>query len=158
KAPKHIPSTVNWLGILRQTTQNSFPGNCIGLAGHCLRPVYPNFIAAHPSWICEKQKGTNCKCGIQDIHSRSTENFFPDNHPENYRNGKHPKRNIDWNNKRHEHSSYQISFLYFVFFYDCENKLNRKTNSVGNKYQRQNLPSTQNKTIPSEEISQWIQS
>ena len=80
----------------------------------CHQLLHPGFITGDAGRIGEEDECTSDKCRIEDVHTRTTEDFLTDNHTEGYPDSNLPERYGWRNDQGDKHTCYQEALIDLV--------------------------------------------
>ena len=108
----------------------------------------PNGVTCHLRRIGEEQEHTGSDGGIEEVHTRTTENLLTEDYAEGTSQRQHTQRTADGYNQRNQDTRYQITFLNLLVLPLCPGKLNAQADHVTDDDLRQHGQETIEEHLP----------
>ena len=116
--------------------------NAIDLGTHH-RPIrVPHLLTRDLRRVGEEYEGTRQKCGVEDIHTRTTEDLLTEDHGEGRSQTHHPERGRDGHHHRNQKTRDEEALVDLMITNLSEVELNGQTDDIRNGHHRQDTHQT----------------
>ena len=93
----------------------------------------PHLITRHLGRIGEEKEHSGGDGHIEDVHTRSAEDFLCENHSESHGQGQHPQGGVDGDDEWDDDSRHKITLLYLLAFPLGPGKLYAQAHNIAHK-------------------------